>query len=672
MSDYERVKDGASLKAYAEDKLEKARGGYICPECGSGTGPKKTPAFSITPDGKRWKCFSCGTGGDVFDLAGIINGTDDKAEQLQIVASWAGIAIEGAARDTTMYWDDPIGCKGSGAKEERARRRAEREAERRAQMPDYTVGRQAERERIKAAQEAIKTHQEAVAYLEGRGFTRDEIERFQFGYDVEKKRVVIPWRGCDYYHIDRAIDGREPKYTKPKTEVVGPQPVDNPDTIEESHVFIVEGMLDALAVEAVGQPAVGLAGTAYRAVLESLASRGYRGVVVLMLDADKDGRAAQEKAAAMAEELHLLHLEVDAEESLGAKDAAAALAANRELVRIALESIALQAEGLAEARAEEAEREAREALMVQDPTEIAAELLACRGMSDPISTGFSSLDLVMNGGIRPGLMVLGAVSSAGKTTLIVQMADHMAAAGYPVLFVTIEQSGREIVAKSLSRMMAQSGFKSVGLWDMSWRKNRETWSEAKNRALFDAVEEYSVAIAPNLRIMAANEQPGVGNIRAAAERMADERGRAPVVFIDYLQLLRSKDERSTDKQAADFNVSMLRRMARDMEAPVVVVSSLNRTSYSGAIEMESFKESGGIEYGADVLLGLQPRNMEQRLDDVKGEDARKKAAKDITKAFRRSTERKSELVVLKNRNGAIPPAPLPLTFYAASSLFEED
>lgn len=304
-----------------------------------------------------------------------------------------------------------------------------------------------------------------------------------------------------------------------------------------------------------------------------------------------------------------------------------------------------------------------------DAGAIASAIYCCEGYEEPTATGLVQLDVATNGGLRSGLTIIGATSSAGKTTLCVQIADYIAANGRPVLFVTIEQSGRELVSKSLSRLMAKRGYKAVPVWAMNNPKERERWETGKTSALLEAVEEYTKDIAPNLVYLSSNEQPTVADVEIKAKSIWGKFGKPPVIIVDYLQLLAPKNERDTDKRAADYNVSQLRRMARDMRAPIIAVSSLNRSSYSGVIEMESFKESGGIEYGADLLLGLQPYNMEKRLDEVSGEDKRKKKAKEITDALKRSAVRKCEIVVLKNRNGALPPEPLPVTFDCASSLF---
>ena len=56
---------------------------YNCPFCGSGTGKKGTPALSLYEDGTKWKCFSCGLGGDIINLFYEINHLADTPENFK-------------------------------------------------------------------------------------------------------------------------------------------------------------------------------------------------------------------------------------------------------------------------------------------------------------------------------------------------------------------------------------------------------------------------------------------------------------------------------------------------------------------------------------------------------------------------------------------------------------
>lgn len=664
MGDFEKVKESTSLKEYADAHLERVGGGYVCPLCKSGTGPNKSPAFSIK--GETWKCFSCDAGGDVFDLAGAVHGTEDKHEQLQIVADWAGIALEGNS---------------GGYKQPQAARRKQA-------APDYTQG------RIDAAAYLVNMranldNPDAVSYLKGRGVSLEQARAWGFGYDpnaggakdelgkwCRRGRIVMPWKGAPWYYIARSIDpgAKDGKYKKPKTDDVGPQPVYNAGAMKGNLLFIVEGVLDALAVEACGYQAIALGGTAYRPTLTALTSFGYRGIAVFMLDGDEEGKKAQEKALEQVQGREFFSYGADVKALTGAKDAMEALAKDAENLAGALEYFAEQAEQARAQDAQEAQDESADAGGDVNPAQVAAAIFARYGEEQPTPTGFPDLDAAINGGLRCGLTILGAVASAGKTSLLAQVCDYVAAHGRPCLFVSCEQSAKELVAKSLSRMMAARGFKDVTLWEMTG-KYRDAWPDEKNAALLDAVERYSDDIAPMVSILEAEAAPTVADIAEKAAALEARTGKAPVVFVDFLQLLAPANDRATDKQAVDANLSELRRLSRRM--PVVAISSLNRSSYTGAIAMDSFKESGGVEYSADILLGLQPRNMDKRVNaETKKGTLPTQAQKEyrgnlIIDEFRRQAVKECEITILKNRNGRLPDKPIPYTFRGASSLFAE-
>ena len=92
-----------SLSNYLQAIAGKSQGGkYNCPICGSGTGKHHTSAFSIAPDGQSWKCFSCNAGGDVFELAALVNKLDPKGDfnkVANIVADAVGYNLQNTASD---------------------------------------------------------------------------------------------------------------------------------------------------------------------------------------------------------------------------------------------------------------------------------------------------------------------------------------------------------------------------------------------------------------------------------------------------------------------------------------------------------------------------------------------------------------------------------------------
>ena len=678
MGKFDETKQRADLKEYADGNLEpRGRNTYVCPICGSGNGPNRTAALTIQPDKGQWRCFSCGHGGDVFDLAGAIHGTEDKREQLSLVAEWFGL-------------EDGTG--GHERPPKPAQRTASTKGAAHA-VEDHTEGRAASRAYVEAMRANI-TNPEAVAYLQARGLTLEDAERFGLGYDpnaggardergnwCRRGRIVIPWRGSDYYHIDRSIDtaAKDGKYIKPKAADVGPQPLWNRDVIGSGRpYFVVEGALDALAIEAVGGEAVALGGTGAEQFISAAALHKSATMPILMLDNDEPGRAAQASLEARLDAEGIGHTVAL---PLVGEDAAEWLEKSRDGMEMFVPFIIDEAYQVAEVTRERAYSQAMRKLQVRDTADVAHGILDLEDMRETIGTGLVDLDITLGGGLpSSGLVALGAVSSTGKTTFAVQIADHMAAEGRPVLFVTIEQSAQEIVAKSISRIMATRTRESGGglqasaqhILTGSTRKRWQTSDPEKQAALEYACAEYERSIAANMHILEGMRQPKVSDVRAVAERMAEHDGQAPLVFIDYLQLLAPQDERDTDKRAVDRNVMSLRQMARDLDTLVFTISSLNRSSYSGAVDMESFKESGAVEYGSDVLLGLQPRDMTVALDGKRDDTAKKAEAKKRMREFKRAVDREAEVVIIKNRNGGGAGTTVPLRYNALTNTFTDE
>ena len=102
------------------------------------------------------------------------------------------------------------------------------------------------------------------------------------------------------------------------------------------------------------------------------------------------------------------------------------------------------------------------------------------------------------------------------------------------------------------------------------------------------------------------------------------------------------------KQIVDHNVTELKRLSRSLELPIFVISSVNRSNYLTPIDFEAFKESGGIEFTADVVWGLQLAAIH---DTVFDSDKKVKEKREKIAEAKEAIPRDIELVCLKNRYG---------------------
>lgn len=262
-----------------------------------------------------------------------------------------------------------------------------------------------------------------------------------------------------------------------------------------------------------------------------------------------------------------------------------------------------------------------------------------------LSSGLEELDELLGGGLFPGLYVLGAPSSLGKTTLLLQMADEIAASGRDVLFFSLEMSRWELLAKSLCRTAAPQ----TALCARQLLRGEIPSSQLKR-----LLEAYNRRSGERIFISAEQEALTPETLREKALRHRAQRGRSPVVVVDYLQILAPSDARSSDKQNVDRAVVALKALSRELEIPVLVASSFNREAYTKEVSMEAFKESGAVEYAADVLLALQMSAAGEKDFDLNRE--------------KMADPRRVDIVLLKNRSG-VPYGKVPMLYYSAQNRF---
>ena len=631
------------LESYVESITDHSAKGnrkaYVCPLCGSGTGRNKTGAFTITPDGLKWKCFACDKGGDTLDLIGYVEGIDDYNSKLKRAGELFNVTIDTPAREyqnqdtqTNMHTDTKT-----------------------------------ETNYISFYKQANKNIQD-TNYPEKRGLSKAILDRFKIGYVENWKhpnapenvtgspRLIIPVTQTSYLARDTRdnIPDYQKQYAKTK---VGGSDIFNAIAFTQNAdqpIFIVEGEIDALSIMEVGGVAVGLGSTSnYKKLVGLVKDKQLERPLILALDNDSGGRKTQaelEKLLQAQKTPYTIAVLTDQ----NAKDPNEMLVKNRETFK---------------ARVEEAIKNAKddkEKYLETSTDNYIQDFL--NGIADSvntpcISTGFPMLDEVLDGGLYEGLYIVGAISSLGKTTLVTQIADQVASKGHDVLIFSLEMARSEVMAKSISRHTIMEVLQTGGdtknaktVRGVTAGKRYEKYSNTEKDLITNAVQAYS-GYAKHIYITEGVGDLGVQQIRETVEKHTRYTGNTPLVIVDYLQILAPANERATDKQNTDKAVMELKRISRDFKTPVIGISSFNRDNYNNAVSMQAFKESGAIEYSSDILIGLQLKGAGEKEFDPT--EAKKKNPREI------------ELVILKNRNGQTG-AKVPFEFYPMFNYFVEN
>ena len=199
------------------------------------------------------------------------------------------------------------------------------------------------------------------------------------------------------------------------------------------------------------------------------------------------------------------------------------------------------------------------------------------------------------------------ISSLGKSTLALQMADQMAANNIPVVYMSLEMSREDITAKLVSmHTFTDVGGRFAKTATELTGSQLDKFSDADWAAVGEAVSALTSHRANITICDACVHGMSVDDISNYMQEYTKAYDVAPVLIIDYLQILKASEgmERYTDKQAVDHNVAEFRTLAATYNVPVIVISSFNRESYNSQVSLKSYKDNGNIEYSSDTLIGL--------------------------------------------------------------------
>lgn len=278
------------------------------------------------------------------------------------------------------------------------------------------------------------------------------------------------------------------------------------------------------------------------------------------------------------------------------------------------------------------------------------DIINSNANTPPIKTGFKILDNVLDGGLYEGLYAIGAISSLGKTTFCLNIAEQIAAKGQDVIIIALEMSKYALIGRSISRLtflmqqahpdIYQYSFckTSRGITDGSRYKN---YTDAEKDLINKAIDYYANNTGHHLFIHEASKHFTVDDITRIVKNHIAYTNNKPVVIVDYLQLIQHEDKymNGNDKIRTDFNLTELKQLSRDYKLPIIAISSFNRAGYNTEVKFECFKESGGIDFSCDVIMGLQLAGIGS--DGFNANEAKAQNPREI------------ELVFLKNREAAV-------------------
>ncbi|AHE67478.1 replicative DNA helicase [Legionella oakridgensis] len=240
-----------------------------------------------------------------------------------------------------------------------------------------------------------------------------------------------------------------------------------------------------------------------------------------------------------------------------------------------------------------------------------------------LATGLTDLDNLTSGLQSSDLIIVAGRPSMGKTTLVMNMAEHAAIkAGKPVLVFSMEMPADSLAMRMMSSLgrIDQHHIRTGKLDDDDWPRVTSAVHMLSEAPLF--IDD-TPALSPV-------------EMRARARRLMKEHGQLGLIVVDYLQLMKVPGFKADNRTAEISEISRsLKSLAKELNVPVIALSQLNRSleqRHDKRPIMSDLRESGAIEQDADLICFIYR-------DEVYNEDSPDKGT--------------AEIIVAKQRNGPI-------------------
>lgn len=209
-----------------------------------------------------------------------------------------------------------------------------------------------------------------------------------------------------------------------------------------------------------------------------------------------------------------------------------------------------------------------------------------------LPSGFPSLDKITGGFQRSDLVIIAARPSLGKTSLAVNVAEHVAIKERKgVGFFSLEMSKEQLVERMLCSLakVDMQRMRTGFLREEDWTMLTEAYGDLYEAPIY-------IDDSPDAALI---------DLRTKARRLKIE-ANIDLVIVDYLQLVHT--ERAENRVIEISQITRgLKNLARELDIPVIVLSQLSRAVDRRDDKrpiLSDLRESGSIEQDADVVIFL--------------------------------------------------------------------
>ncbi len=208
-------------------------------------------------------------------------------------------------------------------------------------------------------------------------------------------------------------------------------------------------------------------------------------------------------------------------------------------------------------------------------------------------------------GWQPGLILIGARPSIGKTALMLLIAECAAKASFPINIFSLETSGVRLTDRLFLTKsdMEPGNFRSGYMSSKDWNE----FNKAKQ-----ALNKLPLYITDN---------PYVNfNYLKTKLRIKKKKNQCALAIIDYLQLAQVDDKKNRDAGLGEFT-RKCKNLSNELDIPIIVLCQLGKiveTRSDRKPEVSDIRETGAAEGDADLILLLHRPERYGILSDKEG------------------------------------------------------
>lgn len=239
--------------------------------------------------------------------------------------------------------------------------------------------------------------------------------------------------------------------------------------------------------------------------------------------------------------------------------------------------------------------------ILEKEIEVLEERSKNKGKITGLCTGFSQLDF-LTWGLQPSdLVLIAADTSAGKSSMALNIARNAIEKGVPTAIFSLEMSKQQLLFRLMSDMSKINGqkFKSGEL-------SVKDWSAVSNAA--GAINDFPLFIDDSGGIT-------IKQIQRRARHMYKEHGLG-LIIVDHIQLVTGEGQ-TRDREISSISQG-LKNIAKELNIPVIALSQLNRNLAQRTNKrpvLVDLRDSGTLGQDADTVVFIYRDEMYDKSDN---------------------------------------------------------